>query len=146
MRIAGIDYGTVRIGVATADTEVGIALLYETYNRRNERLDAQYFRRLVGEERIGKFVIGLPVHLSGHESEKSREVRRFGAWLQQTTGLPVEFFDERYTSSEAEELLLNAGLTKKRRKERLDQLAAQIMLTAYLEAGARGQDSPESID
>jgi putative Holliday junction resolvase len=146
MRIAGIDYGTVRIGIATADTEVGIALPYETYHRRNERLDAEYFRRLAREERLGKFVVGLPVHLSGNESEKSREARAFGAWLQCNTEAPVEFFDERYTSSEAEQLLLQAGLTKKRRKQRLDQLAAQIMLTAYLESGSRGQQSPESLD
>lgn len=145
-RIAGIDYGTVRIGVATADLAVGIAGPYETYARRNERLDAEYFRRLASEERIGRFVVGLPVHLSGGESQKSREAREFGTWLAATTGVPVEYFDERYTSSEAEQLLLGAGLTKKRRKERLDQLAAQIMLTAYIEAGARGQPSPESLD
>jgi putative Holliday junction resolvase len=145
LRIAGIDYGTVRIGIATADLSVGIAGPYETYNRRSERLDAEYFRRLATEERIGRFVVGLPVHLSGGESQKSREARVFGDWLQQLTGVPVEYFDERYTSAEAEEMLLGAGLTKKRRKERLDQLAAQIMLTAYLEAGAKGQDEPESI-
>ncbi len=145
-RIAGIDYGTVRIGIATADLAVGIAGPYETYNRRSERLDADYFRRLAQEERFDRFVVGLPVHLSGHESQKSTEARAFGAWLEKITGVPVEFFDERYTSSEAEQHLLAAGLTKKRRKERLDQLAAQIMLTAYLEAGARGQQSPQSID
>jgi putative Holliday junction resolvase len=145
-RIAGIDYGTVRVGIATADLAVGIAGPYETYNRRNARLDAEYFRRLANEERIARFVVGLPVHLSGGESEKSREARTFGAWLQETTGVPVEFFDERYTSSEAEQMLLGAGLSKKRRKERLDQLAAQIMLTAYLESGARGQSEAESID
>jgi putative holliday junction resolvase len=145
LRIAGIDYGTVRIGIATADLSVGIAGPYETYNRRSDRLDAEYFRRLATEERIGRFVVGLPVHLSGGESQKSREARVFGDWLQQLTGVPVEYFDERYTSAEAEEMLMGAGLTKKRRKERLDQLAAQIMLTAYLEGGARGQDEPESI-
>jgi putative holliday junction resolvase len=146
MRIAGIDFGTVRIGIATADLAVGIAGPYETYARRNERLDAEYFRRLASEERIGRFVVGLPVHTSGHESQKSGEARTFGAWLHELTGVPVEYFDERYTSAEAEALLLEAGLTSKRRKERLDQLAAQIMLTAYLEAGARGQDTPESLD
>jgi putative Holliday junction resolvase len=146
MRIAGIDYGTVRIGIATADLAVGIAGPYETYARRSERLDAEYFRRLAIEERIGRFVVGLPVHLSGGESQKSREARVFGDWLAASTGVAVEYFDERYTSAEAEEMLLSAGLTKKRRKERLDQLAAQIMLTAYLEAGARGQQSPDSID
>jgi putative Holliday junction resolvase len=145
-RIAGIDYGTVRIGIATADTEVSIAGPYENYTRRSERLDAEFFRRFAAEERISRFVVGLPVHTSGAESQKSREAHAFGDWLSQTTGVPVEFFDERYTSAEAESLLLDAGLTKKRRKERLDQLAAQIMLTAYLEAGARGQDSPQSLD
>jgi putative holliday junction resolvase len=146
MRIAGIDYGTVRIGIATADLSVGIAGPYETYTRRSERLDAEYFRRLASEERIGRFVVGLPVHTSGNESQKSAEARSFGKWLEETAGVPVEYFDERYTSSEAEQMLLAAGLTKKRRKERLDQLAAQIMLTAYLESGARGQQSPESLD
>jgi putative Holliday junction resolvase len=145
-RIAGIDYGTVRIGIATADLTVGIAGPFETYNRRNERLDAEYFRQLAAEERFARFVVGLPVHLSGGESQKSLEARAFGAWLEKSTGVPVEFFDERYTSFEAEQQLLDAGLTKKRRKERLDQLAAQIMLTAYLESGARGQSSPESLD
>jgi putative Holliday junction resolvase len=146
MRIAGIDYGTVRIGIATADAEVGIAGLYETYQRRNEQLDAEYFCRLATEERIGRFVVGLPVHVNGAESQKSAEARTFGAWLAEQSGVPVEYFDERYTSAEAERVLLDAGLTKKRRKERLDQLAAQIMLTAYLEAGARGQQAPESLD
>jgi putative Holliday junction resolvase len=145
MRIAGIDFGTVRIGIATADLDVGIAGPYETYARRSERLDAEYFRRLAAEERIGRFVVGLPVHASGNESHKSQEARAFGAWLESTTGVLVEYFDERYTSAEAEAMLLEAGLTKKRRKERLDQLAAQIMLTAYLEAGAKGQQSPDPL-
>ena len=146
MRIAGIDYGTVRIGIATADLAVGIAGPYETYARRSERLDGEYFQRLAKEERIGRFVVGLPVHTSGHESQKSSEARAFGAWLEQLTSVPVEIFDERYTSAEAEAILDAAGLTKKRRKERLDQLAAQIMLTAYLESGARGQQAPEPLE
>jgi len=65
--------------------------------------------------------------------------------LTEKTGLPVEFFDERFTSAEAEALLEGANLTKKKRKARLDALAAQIMLTAYLESGARGQDTLEGI-
>ncbi len=145
-RIAGIDFGTIRIGIATADLAVGIAGPYETYARRNEQLDANYFRRFAAEERIARFVVGLPVHTSGAESQKSCEAREFGAWLEKITGVPVEYFDERYTSAEAESLLLDAGLTKKRRNERLDQLAAQIMLTAYLEAGARGQQAPEPLE
>ena len=146
MRIAGIDYGTVRIGVAVADTEVGIAGPYDNYTRRNERLDAEYFRRLVDEEAIGRLVVGLPVHLSGDESQKSTEARAFGQWLGELTGVTVEYFDERFTSAQAEALLGAAELTKKQRKARLDKLAAQIMLTAYLESGGHGDDAPGGIE
>jgi putative holliday junction resolvase len=145
-RIAGIDFGTVRIGIATADLEVGIASPYETYARRSPQLDTEYFQKLAKEERLARFVVGLPVHLSGHDSPKSQEARSFGAWLQGITQVPVEYFDERYTSLEAEQILGLANFTKKRRKARIDQLAAQIMLTAYLEAGARNQQSPQGLE
>tara|TARA_Y100000814_G_scaffold286249_1_gene255067 strand:+ start:179 stop:667 length:489 start_codon:yes stop_codon:yes gene_type:complete len=145
-RIAGIDYGTVRIGIATADLEVGIAGAYKTYTRRNQKLDAEYFCQLANEQQLAKFVVGLPVHLSGKESKKSCEARQFGAWLAEITDLPVEYFDERFTSAEAESLLSDSQLTSKKRKARLDQLAAQIMLTAYLDSGAKGQNSPGSIE
>jgi putative Holliday junction resolvase len=146
MRIVGIDYGTVRIGIAMADSEVGIASPFENYNRRTQVLDAEYFRQLANEEHPGKFVVGLPVHLSGDESQKSQEARVFARWLGEVTGVPVECFDERYTTAEADEILGAAKLTKKQRQARRDQLAAQIMLTAYLEAGARGQDNPGGIE
>jgi putative Holliday junction resolvase len=84
--------------------------------------------------------------LHGGESQKSAEARAFGDWLGKITSVPVEYFDERFTSAEAERILGEAELTKKRRKARLDQLAAQIMLTAYLEAGAKGQSDPGAID
>jgi putative Holliday junction resolvase len=146
MRIAGIDYGTVRIGIATADTEVGIAGAYENYARRSKALDAEYFAALARDERIGRFVVGLPVHLHGGESQKSTEARAFGQWLGEVTGTPVEYFDERFTTAEADHVLGAAKLTKKKRQARRDQLAAQIMLTAYLESGARGQETLDSID
>jgi putative Holliday junction resolvase len=145
-RIAGIDYGTVRIGIALADLEVCIAGPYDNYTRRSDAKDAEYFQQLAREERLLRYVVGLPVHLDGQESHKSREAREFGAWLEKLTGLTVDFFDERFTSSEAEAILGDAQLTKKKRKARLDQLAAQIMLTAYLESGARSQQSPGGIE
>src|SRR5215471_18932359 len=134
-RLAGIDFGTVRIGIAITDPEQRIASPLVNYTRRGEKADAEFLRKLVAEERIAGFVIGLPVHLDGRESEKSAEARRFGQWLGETTGLPIVFFDERFTSVEAEHALLNAEMTKKQRKARLDKLAAQILLTAYLETG-----------
>jgi len=146
MRIAGIDYGTKRVGIAMADLDVCIASPYETYVRGTRAQDSQYFCELVRQERLSRFVVGLPVHVDGHESQKSEESRRFGQWLQETTGLPVDYFDERYTSVEAEEILSLSNLTKKRRKARIDQLAAQIMLSAYLESGTRGSEEPQGLE
>jgi putative holliday junction resolvase len=133
-RAAGIDFGTVRIGIAVSDPERKIASPLENYTRRGPEQDAARFRRLVAEEGITLFVVGLPIHLDGRESEKSREARRFGQWLHETTGVPVEFFDERFSSREAEQWLLDVDMTRKRRKKRLDMLAAQITLGAYLES------------
>jgi putative holliday junction resolvase len=133
-RVAGVDYGTVRIGIAISDVDRKIASPLENYTRRTLEQDAQRFRRLVAEEGVVLFVVGLPIHLDGRESPKSLEARKFGAWLSETTGVPVEFFDERFTSREAEQILLDVDMTRGRRKKRLDKLAAQIMLIAYLES------------
>jgi putative Holliday junction resolvase len=138
-RVAGIDFGTVRIGIAVSDRDRTIASPLENYTRRDPRQDAARFQRLVAEEEIVLFVVGLPVHLDGRESEKSQQARQFGQWLLETTGVPVEFFDERFTSREAEQLLVSAEMTNKRRKKRLDMLAAQIMLSAYLESPGSGE-------
>lgn len=136
-RIAGIDFGTVRIGIALSDPGRSIASPYENYTRHGTREDARRFVRLVKEEEITLLVVGLPIHLDGRESEKSCEARSFGKWLEEVSGVPVVFFDERFTSVEAEQYLLDAELTSKRRKRRLDMVAAQIMLTAYLESNTR---------
>lgn len=136
----------MRIGVAVADEGVSIAVPLENYTRRSAQSDAQHFVRLVADEGITRFVVGLPVHLDGRESGKSLEAREFGQWLQEATGVPVVFFDERFSTSEAERLLGEARLTKKKRQARLDMLAAQIMLTAYLESQDKGRDPPRGLD
>jgi putative Holliday junction resolvase len=145
-RIAAIDYGTVRIGIAISDPQRSIASPYENYTRRGPQADAKRFQRLVAEEDIKLFVVGLPVHLSGLESQKSLEARRFGQWLAEATGVPVEFFDERYTTSEAEQFLIGFDVPRKKRKALLDKLAAQILLTAYLESHTKGAEPPKGLD
>lgn len=136
-RLAGIDYGTVRIGVSICDPGQMFSSPFENYNRQTDSLDQQYFLSLVDEESLVGFVVGLPLHVSGDESEKSIEARAFGAWLAKITDLPVVFHDERYTSSAAEETLLAANLTKKKRKARMDMLAAQLILKSYLDSHSR---------
>lgn len=137
-RLGGIDYGTVRIGIAICDPDWILASPYENYNRRTPEKDFQYLKQLAEEESLRGFVIGLPVHTDGQESQKSVEARDFGIQLAQVTGLPVTYFDERYTSVFAEQILGQGGMTSKKKKKRLDMIAAQIMLTAFLESNRAG--------
>ena len=144
-RILGIDYGTVRIGLAVSDPDRKLAFPLATYERTNRDRDAGYFRKVIEEEEIGQLLIGLPIHLDGRESQKSAEARQFGKWLQEISGLPVAFYDERFTSVEAEAALWSAGLTHKRRKNRRDRVAAQMILQAYLEAGCPIAETPAPL-
>lgn len=139
-RIVGVDYGTVRIGLAITDPSQTIASPLNVYQRRNLRLDEKYFQELVAAEQVVGFVVGLPVHLSGDPSAKSQEAIEFGHWLKASTATEVTWFDERFTTAFAREILNQSQLSGKKRKERLDKLAAQILLHAYLESSA--QDAP----
>ncbi len=140
-RLLGVDYGHVRIGLAVSDADRRIASPLATYARHDRDRDARYFHSLVEEEGIGQCVVGLPVHLDCREGPKALEARAFGQWLGEVTGLPVVFWDERFTSVEAEQFLLAAGMTNKRRKARRDRVAAQILLQAYLDAGCPGEQT-----
>jgi putative Holliday junction resolvase len=141
-RLLGVDYGTVRIGLAVSDPDRKIAFPLTTYTRSNREADAAWFRKLVAGETLVGLVVGLPVHASGDEGQKAREARAFGAWLAEATGLPVIYYDERFTTVLAESALWEAGLTHKKRKARRDRVAAQMFLQAYLDAGCRADAAP----
>jgi len=133
-RIGGIDYGTVRIGMAISDPGQSIASPLEVYQVRSPKLDAQHFQKIAKQERLVGWVVGLPLHMSGDESEKSREARAFGCALAESTDLPVAWIDERFSTAMAREMLNQSNLSGKKRKAQLDKLAAQILLTTFLES------------
>ena len=145
-KVAGIDFGTVRIGVAISDPRRTMAFPLENYTRKNEAKDAEFFKQLAASEQLTRFVVGLPLHMSGDLSEKAREAIAFGRWLGELTGVPVDYYDERYSSVEAERYLIEAQLSRKKRKQKLDKVAAQILLSAYLESGCRGTTEYLSLD
>lgn len=135
-RILAIDPGTVRLGLAISDPEQRIASPLTTYTRRDLKQDARFLKKVIDEEEVAVIVVGLPVRADGYEGEQAHAARAFGAWLQQATGLSCVFYDEQFTTFQAEAALQGAGLTKKKRKARRDRVAAQILLQAYLD----GQD------
>lgn len=134
-RLIGVDVGTVRVGLAVCDGDRLIASPLDTYTRRSESLDADYYRKLAKAEAAVGLVVGLPVMLDGTEQTKAAESRKYGAWLADVTGLPVAFWDERFTSALAEDALRDAKVSFKKRRGKRDRIAAQLMLQAYLDAG-----------
>ena len=136
-RLLAIDPGKVRLGLAISDAERRLASPLTTYTRRNPVQDARFFKKVIADEEVGAIIIGLPVREDGYEGEQAKAARKFGDWLQKVVGLPCMFYDERLTTFEAESSLLEAGLTKKKRKARRDRVAAQILLQTFLDAGCR---------
>jgi putative Holliday junction resolvase len=148
-RVAGIDYGRKRIGIAICDAARIIASPFAMRQPSGEpESEAAYYRKLCADEEIVGFVVGLPIHADGSESRMSVEVERFGAWLAGATSRPVVFQDERYTSVEAAGKLAGLGLSRGRKKARTDSLAAQILLSDWMEAEAAGgeRDRPGPLD
>lgn len=143
-RLGGVDFGTVRIGLATCDPSRQWVTPYETYQRRNERLDAKYFCEMSREESLVGWVIGLPIHCDGKESQKSAEVRAFANWLTQTTSLPHVLYDERFTSREARRLLQGSEMSSKKKKMRIDRIAAHLILTHYLDSRSNWEGISQS--
>jgi putative Holliday junction resolvase len=139
-RVLGVDYGSVRIGLAVSDVERRIASPHATYERRGLDQDTFFFKEQIEQEEIKLIVVGLPVHSDGREGEKAKEARTFGQWLAGVSALPVVFWDERFTTVEAEGHLLAAGMTRKRRRDRRDRVAAQILLQSFLDAGCPMQN------
>jgi putative Holliday junction resolvase len=133
-RLLGIDFGTRRIGFAVSDEEQRLAVPLETYTLRNPDGDGRHLNSVVGDYRIVGLVVGLPLHMGGEEGQKAGEARRFGAWAAGVTGLPTGFWDERLSTSQADEHLAAAQVNPKKRKLLRDKIAAQIMLQSYLDS------------
>lgn len=134
-RLLGVDFGTVRVGLAISDPERIIASPHETYTRKGDAADAAYFARLVAAEQVVGLVVGLPLHTGGEEGIKAKEARQYGAWLAGVTRLPVVFWDERCTTAAAEDALWAAGLSHRKRRDRRDRVAAQLILQSFIDAG-----------
>lgn len=129
MRVLGVDFGTKRIGIAVSDETGTVAqpVGYVT-GGMNEVL------RVATERGAGKIVVGVPRRLDGTASAQTERTQEFMAALTQATALPVEGWDERLTTAQAERVLIEGDVRRAERKEKRDQLAATILLQSYLDA------------
>jgi putative Holliday junction resolvase len=134
MRSLGIDFGERRIGLAISDPEGRLAVPLTTLERRNDRSAVRAIAEIARREEIGRLVLGEPVGLDGQRGEAAERVRRFGDRLAGITGLPVRLVNESLTTVEAQERLRAAGVDTRREPERIDAVAAQILLQEALDS------------
>ncbi|AJE47221.1 Holliday junction resolvase RuvX [Celeribacter indicus] len=131
--LAGLDFGDKTIGVAISDVLRGIASPTTTIRRRKFTLDAEALLALLANRGVGGIVLGLPRNMDGSEGPRCQKTRAFARNLSALTDLPMTFWDERLSTVMAERAMLEADLSRARRAERIDQVAAGVILQGALD-------------
>ncbi len=136
-RLLGLDYGTKTVGVAVSDelgiTAQGLETIFRKSPKKLRRTCAR-IEELVKEYRIDRIVVGLPRNMNNTLGERADDTKEFCQMLARRTGLPVELWDERLTTAESERILMEGGVRREHRKERIDQMAAALILQSYMDA------------
>lgn len=133
MRIMGIDYGEKRTGIAVSDplgiTAQGLPTIEHTHIRE----DIQKILNIIREKEVNEIVVGLPKHMDNSLGEKTKAVMAFVDLLKKHVAIPVNTIDERLSTVRAHKAMLEGDLSRKKRKDRVDMIAAQLILQGYLD-------------
>ncbi len=139
MRILGLDVGDRRIGVALSDPIGLTAQPVTTLDRRNPSGDVDAIKALVERHGVGLVVVGLPLTLRGEQGPQAKKVVAFAERMRQRLAIPVQLLDERLTTIQGTRSLLETGTSSRKRKQVIDQVAAQLILQQFLDTHrARG--------
>ena len=134
MRVLGLDLGKRRAGVAVSDPDGTIARPLVQFRVQGRAQIVDTVQRLVAEQAAGRVVVGLPLHADGTRSEQARWTEGVVAALAEALDVPVETWDERFSTAEAEEILDRSLPLGRQRKARRDMVAAAVILQSYLDA------------
>ena len=135
----GLDVGTKTVGVAVSD-ELGLTgQAVTTVRRTNLRADLDALAALAAEHEVGQWVVGLPINMDGTEGPSAALARALGGKLAERTSLPVDYWDERLTTREAQRTLLEADVSRAKRRKVVDQVAAALILQGWLDARAHAR-------
>jgi putative Holliday junction resolvase len=148
MRILGLDVGDARIGVALSDETETLATGLATLTRVGPRKDLRALAALAREHEVSEVVVGLPRTLLGAVGPQAEKVLAFVEELKRAVRVPVLSWDERFTTSIAERALIEGGVSRQKRKDKVDRLAAVLILQSYLDsrkvANARREETPRA--
>jgi len=142
-RLLGLDIGSKTIGLALSDTLLTIATPAETITREKFTKDVERLGEIIAAEDVGGLVLGLPVQMDGTEGPKCQSVRQFAENLLEKMDIPIAFWDERLSTAAIERLLVReVDMTRKRRAQVVDKMAAAYILQGALDAIAIGNLGP----
>lgn len=133
MRILGIDFGEKRIGLAIANPVLAIAQPLSVLKRKNIESDIKELEEIIKEYGVEEIVLGLPLDMNGRQGRKAKEAIDFGELLKEKLKLKISLYDERLSTAQGERILLQADLSRAKRKNVRDKIAAQIILQSYLD-------------
>lgn len=131
--LAGLDLGTKTLGVAVSDRLRSVATPLRTIRREKFTLDAAELLKIVAEREVAGLVLGLPINMDGSEGPRAQSTRAFARNLERLTPLPIAFWDERLSTVAAERAMLEADLSRQRRAELIDHVAAGFILQGALD-------------
>jgi len=143
-RILAIDFGLVRMGLAISDALGLTAQGLPTLVRTNKEADLRYLGTVAGEYAVTRVIVGHPIGAAGEETEMSRRVVRFAEELHERLALPIDLWDERMTSIEADRSLRESNMGGRKRRQARDRVAAQILLQSYLDRRAYQRQTIEA--
>jgi putative Holliday junction resolvase len=146
MRILGIDYGEKRVGLAISSPVVSIAQGLPTIERVDGRDYLEELADIIKEKEVDEIVVGLPKNMNGTIGEKAEEVLQFVETLKSKFNLPVHTVDERLTTVRAHRAMTGAKMSKKGKKKRVDMIAAQFILQAYLDQNRRSAEEDWEVE
>jgi len=134
MRILGLDYGEARIGVSVSDALGMLASPLDTICEKDRKEQLKKTAAVAKEHNVGKIVVGYPKHMDGTVGHRAQYTEEFARDLSQMVGVPYVMWDERLSSTEAHRILESGGVSGKKRKTKVDKIAAVIILQGYLDA------------
>jgi putative Holliday junction resolvase len=146
MRILGIDYGEKRVGLAISSPVVSIAQGLPTIERVDGRDYLEELADIIKEKEVDEIVVGLPKNMNGTIGEKAEEVLQFVETLKSKFNLPIHTVDERLTTVRAHRAMTGAKMSKKGKKKRVDMIAAQFILQAYLDQNSRSTEQDWEVE
>src|SRR5579862_5270294 len=137
MRALGIDHGTKRIGIAISD-ELGVIAQPMEFIPAEPFADfLKRLREIIREKQVEQLVVGMPRNMDGSYGPAALKVQEFVAVLKEKVAVPIQTWDERLTSAQAQRFLIQGGVRRAQRKEKVDKTAAAILLQSYLDSLAR---------